>query len=584
VCFCGVCNIRHFRCLEKYFSKIIAKLNHDLSVILGGALLLVFLFSAFSRVVCLSGVEVLLEWQADINNSLKIPLLLVFDWMSLFFISTVSLISARVLLYSSSYMAQENFFSRFIVLVFSFVLRIRILILRPNFISILLGWDGLGVTSYLLVIYFQSAKSYSAGMLTALTNRLGDVGLLLVIGLYAQFGSWSFFYQRSLTGPLPAFMLVILILTASTKRAQLPFSSWLPAAMAAPTPVSSLVHSSTLVTAGVYLLIRLNYMIRSFHLLWVLTGLGLLTMFIAGIRAMGELDIKKVIALSTLRQLGLMFIVLGLGLPVLAFYHLVSHAYFKAMLFMCAGAIIHTFKDYQDLRTLGGGFKSLPFSTAVFTVANLRLCGVPFMSGFFSKDLILEMLIMGGPNLFVFFVAAISTILTVIYSTRLIQMIFFGRLKSEPIFRLREIDLFIKTRITLLLGFSCVGGLGISWLLEAHCYLIFLPLWLKLLVLFIVLFSPLTLAGLPRPGRGRTFKFLQFMWFMPFLFRARFSRGGLKAGKKIYSLGDRGWVWSSLITSLKNPASLLESYFYFSFKGAFLKRLGLTLLFIFLLV
>jgi NADH-ubiquinone oxidoreductase chain 5 len=185
-------------------------------------------------------------------------------------------------------------------------------------------------------------------------------------------------------------------------------------------------------------------------------------MFIAGIRAMGELDIKKVIALSTLRQLGLMFIVLGLGLPVLAFYHLVSHAYFKAMLFMCAGAIIHTFKDYQDLRTLGGGFKSLPFSTAVFTVANLRLCGVPFMSGFFSKDLILEMLIMGGPNLFVFFVAAISTILTVIYSTRLIQMIFFGRLKSEPIFRLREIDLFIKTRITLLLGFSCVGGLGIS--------------------------------------------------------------------------------------------------------------------------
>jgi NADH-ubiquinone oxidoreductase chain 5 len=140
-------------------------------------------------VVCLSGVEVLLEWQADINNSLKIPLLLVFDWMSLFFISTVSLISARVLLYSSSYMAQENFFSRFIVLVFSFVLRIRILILRPNFISILLGWDGLGVTSYLLVIYFQSAKSYSAGMLTALTNRLGDVGLLLVIGLYAQFGS-----------------------------------------------------------------------------------------------------------------------------------------------------------------------------------------------------------------------------------------------------------------------------------------------------------------------------------------------------------------------------------------------------------
>ena len=186
--------------------------------------------------------------------------MLIFDWMSLFFIATVSIISARVLFYSSSYIAGDYFLSRFIRLVILFVLRIWILILRPNFIRILLGWDGLGVTSYLLVIYFQRSKSYGAGILTALTNRLGDVGLLLTIGLTTNLGRWSFYYytRRSII-TLPPYLLFLLIITASTKRAQLPFSSWLPAAMAAPTPVSSLVHSSTLVTAGVYLLIRINF-------------------------------------------------------------------------------------------------------------------------------------------------------------------------------------------------------------------------------------------------------------------------------------------------------------------------------------
>ncbi len=343
----------------------------------------------------------------------------------------------------------------------SFILSIWILILSPNFIRILLGWDGLGVTSYLLVIYYQRAKSYSAGILTALTNRLGDVGLLIIIGLLAHSGRWSFFYKRGLLN-LPSLLTILLILTAATKRAQIPFSSWLPAAIAAPTPVSSLVHSSTLVTAGVYLLIRLNYLLVEFKFLWLLTRLGLLTILIAGIRAVGELDIKKVIALSTLSQLGLIFFTLGLNLPTLAFFHLVAHAYFKAMLFICAGAIIHTFKDYQDLRTLGSGILNLPYSVRIFLVANLSLCGVPFLTGFFSKDLILEILIIRDINFFIFFLAMLATALTVVYSVRLAYLIFFNSLNSEPIFKLSEIDFTIKISISVLLILSCIGGLGVS--------------------------------------------------------------------------------------------------------------------------
>jgi NADH-ubiquinone oxidoreductase chain 5 len=289
------------------------------------------------------------------------------------------------------------------------------------------------------------------------------VGLLLTIGLTTNLGRWSFcYYTRRSIITLPPYLLFLLIITASTKRAQLPFSSWLPAAMAAPTPVSSLVHSSTLVTAGVYLLIRINFFLMSIPLSWCLAGLGLFTIFIAGIRAVGELDIKKVVALSTLRQLGLIFITLGLGLPTLAFFHLVAHAYFKAILFITAGAIIHTFKDFQDLRALGSGLSSLPFSLGIFLTANLRLCGIPFMSGFFSKDLILEIIMIGGINVFIFLIAMVSTALTVIYTVRLTMYIFRGSLNSEPIFSLLEIDKTIKIRILILLLLSCVGGLGIS--------------------------------------------------------------------------------------------------------------------------
>merc|ERR1711910_205032 len=195
--------------------------------------------------------------------------------------------------------------------------------------------------------------------------------------------------------------------------------AWLPAAIAAPTPVSALVHSSTLVTAGVYLIIRLNYIFCSSSRTNVLLFIGMLTIIMAGMTAMIEIDIKKIIALSTLRQLGVIIIILGLGNPILSFFHLISHAFFKAMLFICAGIIIHNIKDYQDIRKIGFRYFNLHFSISIIIVANIRLCGLPFLRGFYSKDIIIEIVIIKGKRFFLFFLLMIGTGLTVIYSCRL---------------------------------------------------------------------------------------------------------------------------------------------------------------------
>jgi len=186
--------------------------------------------------------------------------------------------------------------------------------------------------------------------------------------------------------------------------------------MAAPTPVSALVHSSTLVTAGVYLLIRLNYILELSGLREYVIILGAVTITMAGMAALKELDIKKVVALSTLRQLGVIFFALGLSLPRVAFFHLVSHAYFKAILFIAAGSTIHSINDYQDIRTMGGGRSSIPVSVRVVLVARISLIGLPFIRGFYSKDLILEVMMMGSFNLIIFGFSILATAFTVLYS------------------------------------------------------------------------------------------------------------------------------------------------------------------------
>merc|ERR1711963_1022429 len=231
----------------------------------------------------------------------------------------------------------------------------------------------------------------------------------------------------------------------------------LPAAIAAPTPVSALVHSSTLVTAGIYLLIRINLIIIEININYILLIIGIITIIMSGITAIIEIDIKKIIALSTLSQLGIIIIILGLGNPILSFFHLISHAFFKAILFICAGIIIHNIKDYQDIRKIGFSFNNLNYSISIIIIANLSLCGLPFIRGFYSKDLIIE------------------TILTVLYSCRLNLLISINFLKIERFYFISENSIIILIRIFILLPFSIIGGIILSFNIIRSNKIIFIP-------------------------------------------------------------------------------------------------------------
>lgn len=276
----------------------------------------------------------------------------------------------------------------------------------------------------------------------------------------------------------------LVILAAITKRAQIPFSAWLPAAIAAPTPVSALVHSSTLVTAGVYILIRFNYIIgvRGF-----LFFVGVLTIFISGLGANFENDLKKIIALSTLRQLGLMMITLGIGLYELSFFHLLTHAIFKSLLFLCAGVFIHSMGDTQDVRMVGGLFISCPVTSFYFIGSSLALCGFPFLSGFYSKDLILEFYASGVFNSFMYVVIFLSTIFTLTYSTRLLYYVFFNNLGVKPVLNLSETHLILVPMRVLIL-FSIFAGSFIS-VFMFPVILIFMPFLLKILIILFLCIS-----------------------------------------------------------------------------------------------
>jgi NADH-ubiquinone oxidoreductase chain 5 len=384
-------------------------------------------------------------------------------------------------------MSEDKNINRFILLVVIFVFSIIILIISPNLISILLGWDGLGLVSYCLVIYFQNVKSYNAGILTALSNRIGDVALLLAIAWILNYGRWNYiFYLEVIKNDFSIQIIIgLVVLAAITKRAQIPFSSWLPAAIAAPTPVSALVHSSTLVTAGVYLLIRFNFLLIDTMFGQFLLLIGGLTIFIAGVSANYEFDLKKIIALSTLRQLGLIIRILAIGFPKLAFFHLLTHALFKALLFICAGAIIHNIKNSQDIRDIGALSLFIPLSTACLNVANLALCGIPFLAGFYSKDLILEIVLLSNINLISFFLYFFSTGLTVCYSFRLVYYTLRGLFNESSINRLGDERWGMSLRIITLLFIAVIGGAILNWLLFSSLHLICLTFLIKNLILIV---------------------------------------------------------------------------------------------------
>nr|AID52325.1 NADH dehydrogenase subunit 5 [Rondotia menciana] len=529
-----------------------------------------FMMINFSMMIyfILNNLSLFFEWEIISFNSMSIVMSILLDWMSLLFMMFVSLISSVVIYYSKSYMNSELNLNRFIILVLMFVFSMILLIISPNLISILLGWDGLGLVSYCLVIYYQNLKSYNAGMLTALSNRIGDVMILMVISWMMNYGSWNYiFYMDFMKNDIEMFMIsIMIILAAMTKSAQIPFSSWLPAAMAAPTPVSALVHSSTLVTAGVYLLIRFNYLLIDMMFLKILLLLSMLTMFMSGISANYEFDLKKIIALSTLSQLGLMMSILSLGFPDIAFFHLLTHAMFKALLFMCAGVIIHMMNDIQDIRFMGGLSIYIPLTSLCMNISNLSLCGIPFLSGFYSKDLVLEMVSFSNFNLLIFILFYLSTGLTVFYTFRLIMYVMINDYNLMVIYNLYDEDYTMLKSMFILLLMSVVSGSFLSWMIFYYPYMIYLPLNLKLMVIYVSIlgmFFGWLISNMKIYSLNKFFmtynlsNFLCLMWFMPNLSTYGLNYIYMNFSQILFKNIDMGW---SEIYSGKGMINIMKNY------------------------
>nr|YP_009422191.1 NADH dehydrogenase subunit 5 [Ruditapes decussatus]AJY78596.1 NADH dehydrogenase subunit 5 [Ruditapes decussatus] len=365
-----------------------------------------------------SGLLLVLEWEISEKFFGEMGMPLVLDWVSCMFVMSVFYISGCVSLFSGFYMSHEVFMGRFTHLMQAFVFSMVILILFPGYLGLMVGWDGLGVVSFLLVVYYMNSESLSAGMITAISNRVGDACFILVIGMMSGYLSYNYSGGEVFKVGLVS---VLILVGSMTKSAQIPFSAWLPEAMAAPTPVSTLVHSSTLVTAGVYVLVRFSEYLGELEMN-VLMFISMVTMLLAASSGTLEVDMKKVVALSTLSQVGMMMFAISLGSNEVAFFHLLVHAFFKALMFMCVGGVIFYSSGCQDGRFLGGVWLKLPITSVLLVFSNLSLMGFPFLSGFYSKELIVGKCLCESYSLVGFLLVLVSLGFTVCYSSRMMML------------------------------------------------------------------------------------------------------------------------------------------------------------------
>nr|QQQ88731.1 NADH dehydrogenase subunit 5 [Hyalella sp. 2015-x] len=507
---------------------------------------------------------IILDWEIMILNSSLVTMSIIIDWMSLIFLSTVMLITASICMFSSYYMKEEINSTRFMMLLMLFVGSMVCLIISPNMISLLLGWDGLGLTSYILVIYYQNESSYNAGTLTVLSNRIGDVCILMAICILSYSGSWNFYSMDTAQYKM---IYLFVVVAAMTKSAQIPFSAWLPAAMAAPTPVSALVHSSTLVTAGVYLLIRFFHILEKSVFLQILLVISVMTMMMAGWGANFETDLKKIVALSTLSQLGLMMMILSLGMKNIAFFHMISHAMFKSTLFMATGVMIHMSNSAQDSRLMGAMNTSSPTLMVMFSMMNLSLLGFPFLSGFFSKDLSLEYSLSTVYNNFILLLIVLATGMTVSYSMRVIFLAVTNSANTKSVYNLEDSDTTVVNSMLMLFFMGGLTGYLFSWTVMWTPHTLLMTNLSKYYILSIMFISGLIMLLLLTKQKfvklPYTLSLLTFssskMWNMPFLSTKNLNKFILTVGSSSSHLMDKGWL------ELYPPKKMTIIFTYYSY-------------------